>query len=148
LTAILILAGLVGFLLVFALFWCGVIWLISHVGGWHRLALRYGVGHLDPTGERCAGVRGMVGMASYGGVLIVHFCREGFYLEVMRIFRPGHPRLFIPWSDISARTSVQALIWKSERLSIGDPPVSTITLPAGLLEQHAPPRRDRRRNSG
>jgi hypothetical protein len=134
----LIFAIIGGFLVVFPLFWCFVVWLISHVGGWQRLSKRYAAGNRPVTGARHNGIQGMVGVASYRGTLTLHFNADGFFVEVMPLFKIGHPRLFIPWTDISARKEIRLLWWKSERLSIGNPAVATITLPAALLEQHQP----------
>lgn len=133
----LIFAIIGGFLIVFPLFWCFVVWLISHVGGWQRLARHYAAGDRPVTGQRCSGVQGMVGWASYRGTLTLHFNAEGFFMEVMPLFKIGHRRLFIPWSEISARSPHRVFWWKTERLSIGQPAVNTITLPAALLEQHS-----------
>lgn len=125
-----------GFLIIFPLFWCGVVWLISRIGGWHRLARRYAAGDRLVTGTSTRLFGAMVGCASYRGCLTLHFNAEGFFMEVMPLFKIGHPRLFIPWSEISTRTPVSLLWWKAERVSIGRPVVSTVTLPAGLLEPH------------
>ncbi len=128
-----------GFFVIFPLFWCFVVWLISHVGGWQRLAKRYKAGEYRVvTGDLHKGVQGMVGIANYKGTLTLHFNAEGFFMEVMPLFKIGHPRLFIPWSEISARKDSNLLWWKRQRLSIGNPVVNTVTLPTGLLEQHQP----------
>jgi hypothetical protein len=129
-----------GFLIVFPLFWCGVVRLLSEVGGWQRLARRYVAGDLAVTGERFRGVTGLVGAVSYRSVLTLHFNADGFFIEVMPFFRIGHPRLFIPWSEIGERIPSRTLWWKGERLSIGHPAIGTITLPAKLLAQHQPPK--------
>ena len=135
----LIFAIIGGFLVVFPIFWCAVVRFLSEVGGWQRLSRRYAAGDRPVTGERCRGVVGMVGWVSYRSVLTLHFNADGFFIEVMPLFKIGHPRLFIPWSEIGERKLIRALWWKGERLSIGHPAISTITLPAALLAQHQPP---------
>lgn len=123
-----------GFLVVFPLFWCGVVWLISRISGWSRLASRFAAGDRTVNGQRFQAVTGMVGVARYRRVLRIHLNSEGFFLEVQPVFRCGHPRLFIPWTEITARRDVMRLIWKEECLTIGDPKVGTITLPASVLK--------------
>lgn len=124
-----------GFIIVFPAFWCFVVWLLSQVGGWSRLALRFSASQRlrQPAGTRHSGLTGMVGVVSYRNVLTLHVDRDGFFLEVMALFRIGHPRLFIPWSEITGRKPRQVLWWKAETLSIGSPVIATITLPAGLI---------------
>ena len=133
----LIFAIIGGFLIVFPIFWCFVVWLLSQVGGWQRLARRYAAGDRSVTGERHSGVNGMVGIANYRRILTLHFNAEGFFIEVMPLFKIGHPRLFIPWSEISTRLPCRVFWWKAERLGIGQPVLNTITLPAKLLGRYS-----------
>lgn len=127
-----------GFLIIFPLFWCFVVWMLSRISGWHRLAARHASGSRLVTGTRHCGVTGMVGAVGHRGTLTLHFDSEGFFIEVMPLFKVGHPRLFIPWTEISGRKDRTVLWWKSVSLSIGQPQITTITLPAALLEQHEP----------
>ena len=127
-----------GFLIIFPMFWCFVLWILSRAGGWHQLATRYGSGDLPVTGDRHAGVTGMVGGVSYRSVLIVNVTSEGFFLNVMALFRFGHPRLFIPWSDIRERKPFTVLWWNAMKLSIGNPVIATIRLPANLVSSPPP----------
>lgn len=122
-----------GFLVIFPTFWCFVVWLLSQIGGWSRLAQRYSAEGRLITGTRHSGLTGMVGVVSYRGVLTLHVDRDGFFLEVMWLFRIAHPRLFVPWTEITGRKPRQVLWWKAETLSIGNPVIATITLPADLI---------------
>jgi hypothetical protein len=38
---------------------------------------------------------------------------------VFRLFRPGHPSLFVPWSEIQVAAHSQGLIFKSRKLLLG-----------------------------
>lgn len=122
-----------GFLVVFPLFWCAVVLFLAHAGGWQRLAGSYAAGSRPLSGVPHSAVTGMVGWVSYRFVLDVHVAEEGFFLDVMPLFRIGHPRLFIPWEAVSARRKAFNLFWKTEALGIGTPVIATITLPQGLL---------------
>ena len=122
-----------GFLVVFVLFWCGIAWLLSRVGGWHRLAQHYDASDRPASGHRVRFVSGMVGATSYRHVLTIHLDTDGLYLDVNRLYRVGHPRLFIPWSEIAERTPRKMLLKNMDRLTIGRPKVGTVSLPAELL---------------
>lgn len=128
-----------GFLVGFPLIWCFVVWMLSRISGWHHLAATYASGDRAMTGTCQGGVTGMVGIVSYRGVLTVSLTPEGFFLEVMALFRIGQPRLFIPWSAVSARTPRSLLFWNAVTLGIGQPVMGTITLPAKVLEKQPPP---------
>lgn len=134
----LIFAIIGGFLVIFPLFWCAVVWLLSRISGWHRLAQRYASGDRPVTGACYGGITGMVGAVSYRSTLTVHFGQEGFFLEVMPLFRVGQPRLFIPWSEISGRKSRSVLWWRAMALSVGQPAIGSVALPADLVEKYAP----------
>jgi hypothetical protein len=85
----------------FAAFWCGIVWLIATVGGWHSLARVYR-SQLPFSGHTWRFRSGrMGGFAKYNGVLTVGVNSAGLYLAVFPLFRPGHPPLFIPWHDIT-----------------------------------------------
>lgn len=124
-----------GFAIVFPLMWCFVVWLLSQIGGWSRLARRYTAGDRIVSGQRFNSVTGMVGGVSYRHVLTVHLNTEGFFIEPFVLFRIAHPRLFIPWGEVTARSPFRVLWWQSERLTIGAPKVGTITLPVDVLSQ-------------
>ncbi|MCB1092834.1 MAG: hypothetical protein KDL87_14960 [Verrucomicrobiae bacterium] len=129
------------FAIVFPAFWCAVAYLLSHLSGWQRLAKYYSAPEPPAPGGGTShgGVRGKIGGVSYKGVLELQFVPEGFYLETIILFRVGHPRLFIPWSHDTSRRRRHLLWCKLDALTIGDPPLATIALPASLIESHAPP---------
>jgi hypothetical protein len=128
----------VGFAVVFPLFWCFVVWMLSWASGWQRLSRRYASGNRLVTGERHGGVTGMVGMVSYRHVLTLHVAEDGFFIEPLVLFKVGHPRLFIPWNEVTRRGSFAVLWWRAARLSVGEPVVATLSLPADLVERYAP----------
>jgi hypothetical protein len=137
-------AIVLGFAVVFPLFWCLVVTLIGHVGDWARLARRFPAGPRpgNPAPERPFrhGVSGRIGLASYRHVLSVGTSRDGLHLAVMPLFRCGHRPLFIPWSAVLERHPVRLLLGgRAERLVIGDGTrrLGTILLPAEVLEPAA-----------
>lgn len=127
-----------GFVIIFPLFWCGVVLLISYVGDWSSLKKKYAAPKgQQPFGEVHGGVFGWVGLSRYKFTLTVHLTPEGFFLENSPFFRVGHPRLFIPWSEVKERQRRQVLVWDMMVLTIGDPKVGKIALPAKLFEKAA-----------
>jgi len=92
----------VGFVVFFVALWCFVLWVISLASGWRRLAERFGRA-VWFTGEVTTFASARVGLANYNGALIVGASREGLYLVPIRIFRPFHSPLHIPWTDTVAQ---------------------------------------------
>jgi hypothetical protein len=87
-------AGFVAFSLVILNF-------LAIVGGWQRLASCYYASAVPP-GERFLFRTANVGSVGYGSCLRFISGPAGLFISVFLLFRPGHPPLFIPWSDVSA----------------------------------------------
>jgi hypothetical protein len=94
-------AILAAFVIFFVCMWSLSVFIISLVGGWWRLAGHYRA-TMPFTGQRWSWQMGWLGWSRYRAVLTVGADTSGLYLEVMRIFRIGHPALWIPWTDITA----------------------------------------------
>src|SRR5688500_2833043 len=94
----------------FVALWCGVCWVLSLVGGWHRLAGTYRA-EKPAMGESYRLQSGRVGPVSYNQCLRVQAAPDGFYLSVLFLFRPGHPTLFIPWNAVH-HPEVKRILWQ------------------------------------
>ena len=81
--------------------WTFVLWLASWTSGWRRLAERFSA-TFEYTSEVVKFVSARFGLASYSGVLILGAGPQGLYLVPIRIYRPFHPPLLIPWTEIEA----------------------------------------------
>jgi hypothetical protein len=127
---------LVAFAIVFPLFWCGVIWLISQLSGWGRLAQHYRA-TIPPTGHRWSWQYGMVGWAGYNGVLTLTANNEGLFMEVLWLFGFGHPRLFIPWHEFREAKIAPYFFRRQVKAQIGYPSLATVRLPAVVFEESA-----------
>jgi hypothetical protein len=92
----------VGFALFFVAIWSLVLGLTARVAGWWRLAQRYADTSLF-SGETIRFATAQFGLASYSGMLVVGASDMGLYLATIRIFRPFHHPLFIPWNEIDVR---------------------------------------------
>jgi hypothetical protein len=100
---------LVLFPAIFAVVWTAIMNLVARMGGWSRLAEVYrlsqpfeGYRTRFATGAFAGG--SFFGLpCNYGSCLTLGSNSQGLYLAVFPVFRPGHPPLFIPWSDVTAQ---------------------------------------------
>jgi hypothetical protein len=97
---------MLGFIPLFVAVWFGSMHLIAAVGGWRDLARVYRA-EMPMEFARRWRFRGctMRFGTHYNGCLTIGASAMGLHLSLWSVFRPGHPPLFIPWSDIT--TSVQ-----------------------------------------
>lgn len=120
------------FLLVFPAFWYFVIWNISKMSGWQKLAEAFPA-RTPPSGQKFA-TSGTVGRAKYNGCLYVFVSHDGLFLSVMFLFSPGHKPLFVPWSAIHNK-QVEKLLWREMvKFDIGDPCIATMRLPKKVFD--------------
>jgi hypothetical protein len=100
-----VLLGILGYIAFFSL----VLNLLGYLSGWWALARVYRLhGHFE--GTRRPFRRVSVGGIRYNGSITVGTNSEGLYLAMFSLFRSGHPPLFIPWSDVSAKV-VKGWFW-------------------------------------
>ena len=83
--------------------WCLTLWAIATFSGWRRLAQRFAE-ERPFLGETVHRGSARLGVANYSGVLTVGVSPSGLFLLPMRIFRPFHRPLLIPWSEIQTNT--------------------------------------------
>ena len=91
------------FLIVFPLFWSGIVYMISRLGGWSDLAKRYATQEpfSGTTFQMQSVTIGILG--NYRSVVTIGASDDGLYLNPLVFYRPGHPPLLIPWDDIEPR---------------------------------------------
>lgn len=94
-----LLLSLVLFPVVFVGFWSMTCVLLGFVSGWRRMARRYGT-DAPPPPRDLGWTSGSVGLIGYRNTLVPAATPDALDLRVMRMFRPGHPPLRIPWRDI------------------------------------------------
>lgn len=121
-------------LLGFVLIWSGVVYLLAWVSGWRRLARHYRCAKA-PTGSVFGALWAMLGPVSYRGTLQIQPAPEGLYLSTMVFFRLGHPPLLIPWHAIKRQDGAQISLIKMVALDLGDPQITTLRLPASLVDE-------------
>jgi hypothetical protein len=115
---ILLVIGL--FLVVFPLFWCGILWLLSILSGWHMLAARFPAPD-EERGERYSGASARIGAGipvNFNYTLTVHIDQAGVRLAcslpALGAFKPMH----IPWRAIVEATPKRVLFGNAVRLGI------------------------------
>jgi hypothetical protein len=122
------------FPLVFILWFVIVITVVSYITGWRRLSECY---HTDRPfdGKVLRFQSALMRWGShYGGCLNAGANTEGLYLSLMFFFRPGHPPLFIPWSDIAVQEE-STRMGKSVKLSFAKAPGIPLTITSELADK-------------
>lgn len=98
--ALIILIAL-GFFIIFPLFWCFVVFLVSRLSGWAKLAMEY------PDEPRIRGETFTFSTASirfisnYANCLNITVADKGVRMEQFMFFKIGHDPIFIPWSAVT-----------------------------------------------
>ena len=109
------------FFVFFVFLWLGVNLGVAQLSGWGELSRCYRSG--DPfEGRKWKFRRGQMRLLmKYSNCLTIGANPQGLYLAVFFLFRIGHPRLLVPWQDISVTTG-KTLFWKwiEFRLRIGN----------------------------
>lgn len=92
------------FIPVFLAFWCGIVFAIGATGGWRRLGKRYRRDAREFTGQRWEMQSAVMGgLARYNHILTIGADMRGLYLDVIGLFRAGHPPLYVPWEQVEMR---------------------------------------------
>jgi hypothetical protein len=103
----------------FILFWWAVLFLIAALTGWMTLARRFRLA--SPFAGQTWGFQSarMRWTSHYGSCLSVGADPTGLKLSVLFLFRPGHPPLFVPWSEISVAKRWKFLFVRQVKLVLG-----------------------------
>lgn len=107
---------ILGFCIVFPIFWSGVVALIGLLSGWTALGRAYRA-RTPVRGDLAGTVR--VGWARYNNVVRMDGGPEGLGLDVFVLFRPGHPPLRIPWDEVAVVGHGRHLFWSFVELRVG-----------------------------
>ena len=90
----------IGNIALFTLFYVGICYLISYIGGWAKIASRYPATH---NGEgklfswRCARFRFFM---QYSYCLTLKISSAGIYMKPFFFYKTGHTPVMIPWDAI------------------------------------------------
>jgi hypothetical protein len=117
--------------------WIGVLSLVSAISGWRKLARSYpAVDTSAPTQDAAPVPRFHFCSASFSGLnysacLTFAVDRDYLHLATQLPFRPGHPPISIPWSEISA-TEKKAFLNSGTVLSFVKEPRIPLMISNGL----------------
>ena len=125
---------LVVFPIFFTALWIGITLLMSFIGGWGRVAKVYAATERPDGGAELKNVTGMFGVARYKFVLTVITTDAGIYIENRKVFRAGHPPLFIPFPAISNARTQTLFFWEYVAFQVGDPALASVRLPPKVFE--------------
>lgn len=112
--------------LAYALLWCGLMIAIARMSGWHALGRRF------QARSRFVGKCWYFQHAqfrwslNYSGALTVGANETGLYLSPWRIFRIGHPRLFIPWAAM--KIEIKHSFWKGNYMELQFPELPGVVI--------------------
>lgn len=128
-------AFLLFFVPLFVAVWIGSMYLIAFAGGWRDLARVY---RSDLPMELAHEWRNRGGQmrntTRYNGCLNLGANSIGLRLSLWSLFRPGHPPLFIPWTDIQA-TPVRGMFFEMLEFSFARVPGVTLKVRRELGEE-------------
>lgn len=114
--------------------WCFVVWLMSLVSGWQRMARHFAAGARQPAGKAFRHVTARIGWVHYKHVLEVHVGQAGVFLSLPWLFRIGHAPLLLPWSALRHLGRRRQLFLEWDRFEVEKAGVR-LMLPAGLIER-------------
>ncbi len=120
----------------FPAFFSLILFLLSKFAGWSALASRY---RMDRPfqGSIWRFQFGFLGSVRYNGALTVGSGMEGLYLAVLFFFRPFHPPLLIPWSEVSLGRRKKTIFVELVEFRLGPEPLASLWLPDALAQQVA-----------
>jgi hypothetical protein len=112
--------------------------LFARGGGWAKLAERFPAA-TPPQGERrTMQTVELGGLVRYRWCVTVVMSPRGLYLALASPILPKHSPMLIPWSEVKGVRCARLYWWLAVRLTIGEPPVSTITVWLRLFEAMRP----------
>ncbi len=128
-------AIVLGFFVVFPLWWCFIVWMIG--SGWRAIARACPETAAPPADARVFVMQtGNVG-ARYGKSLTVSVTRSHLHLKPLAVFAVGHPPIAIPWErirEVSQSGLFRGFSLCTARLVMPDGKERTIRLPRQVFE--------------
>jgi hypothetical protein len=112
----------------FPVMWVSISLLLSHMGGWSKLAKHYADTE-QVHGETYYMRSGSIGVVNYKSCLILSVSETGLRLSVLLPFRIGHPPIFIPWDQFHSVSEKRVFFFPFLDTYVGTPVVANIVLP-------------------
>ena len=123
------------FPILFAGFWCFVLFLLSRIGGWGRLAEKFAA-PIAPAGKIFHGQSAQLsGFCNYNRCLTIIVAAEGIYLRVWPLFGIGHKPILIPWDEIRNPRDSRFLWIRRVAFDVGNPAIVRMSLSEKLSRE-------------
>jgi hypothetical protein len=103
----------------FVIFWCVISFLIATLSGWRALAQKFPMTSTftgTTWGFQSARMRWTT---RYGSCLNVGADPMGLKLSIIFLFRPGHPPLFVLWTEILFQERRNYILFTQVKLRLG-----------------------------
>lgn len=117
--------------------WSILLSLIARLSGWSALAEHYEATDTHDGPKRrfqsIAMERVKLVPSNYGGIVEFGADPHGLHLSLFILFRPSHPPLVIPWSDLAVETR-QVLMWTQVVLTAARAPGVKIIIQSAAAE--------------
>ena len=114
-------------------------WILGQVDGWKRLYHKFPAPAEALTGPKFSFLWGKIGLFVWRNALFARATPQGLRLSVFFLFRPGHPPLLIPWTQINNVSPRKDFIWRSfADFEIGAPSIAKVRLPTRVLTASPP----------
>ena|ERR1700730_15481335 len=124
------------FVLLFIALWAAVCFVISRLSGWTTLSHRFrDVGAFYSYQWPFQSVRMRTIWGSYSNCVNFGADGTGLYMAVFPLFRPGHPPLFLPWSEIQVISGNQGFVLKTRKLLLGREELIPLRVRLSLAEK-------------
>jgi hypothetical protein len=115
----------------FVLLFSTIVVLLRYLSRWQLLTARYPF-QAPSEGFQAHYQTIMVGPVRFKRCVSIYLSQSGLGLKVSM---PGFKPMTIPWGEFTAATPASFLWNKAVRLSIGNPPLTTLTLPLALYHE-------------
>lgn len=96
-SALYMLSILVAFSIFSVSLWSGIVFLLSYLSNWQKLAVRYQTSFFPEDVRWCSA---LINRCRYSGTIRYAVSETGLYLRTAKLFTLGHKPLFIPWDKM------------------------------------------------
>lgn len=123
--------------------WILITYIVSKMG-WGKLVEKFRANDKF-EGKRIGLISATINSANYNNAIILKYNYQGMYLKTAFLFRPFHPPVFIPWSEIRETRDKKIFFINLKELVIGDPFIAMITLKASVYNKLEKPFADKQK---
>ena len=112
--------------------WLFVMYWVALLGGWRLLSRRFRTSSPFSGQKWHMQSAGMRALSHYNNALTIGADPNGLFIVPFILFRAWHPPLFVPWSDITARSKTLLFFFPMVELRLGSIEQVPFTIRASL----------------